>query len=167
MSTKKSNKVSKLVRTTSPQMFQAMQHVSKDAKTIMQHQQGDVVLNRLSKLPKGAVKINSNTKVLQHGEGGHCHRFLDSAVIDYYSGTQSKRDIDAIDNLAGISRITDVGGDIYVDVREPTMLVHGMGPDATYDGMNHGPQFVAPGVYKLDIKREMNIFERAVRQVRD
>jgi hypothetical protein len=98
---------------------------------------GDVILERISKLPKdfhGLEKLKDG--ILAHGElTGHLHQL------------QGK----------GFDLRTNTDGLKFLHVFEPTPLKH----------QEHAPIIVPPGEYKIGIQREYDPFAKRARQVVD
>lgn len=93
-------------------------------KTLVVARQGDVPLLRVSALPKGAVEVKPENKVvLALGEvTGHHHRFED--VLEH-------RDAPKV-------RVFDFGAERFIQVMERTVLLH----------EEHAGIPVEPGIYR-------------------
>lgn len=91
----------------------------------MQARQGDVLLEKVSMIPTGAVEVkpDNGDVVLAYGEvTGHKHRicrFMDTGALP--------------------ARLFDVGNMRFLDVSEPTDLVH----------EEHATVSLQPGIYKV------------------
>jgi len=112
----------------------------------MYYQQGDVLLKRVNKLPEGLTEIKD--LVLQHGETtGHKHQFAGNAAVKIYAKPRTQTEL----------RITEIDGEKYIQVLEPSALSH----------EEHKTINVEPGIYQLDIVREYDYEKDEVRRVID
>lgn len=101
-------------------------------------QQGDVLLKKVSAVPVGAKKratVGGRYVVAEGETTGHAHALVASEAVEMY-----ERD-----------------GVLYLNVKEPTSLVH----------EEHDTQTVEPGIYEVGIVREVDPFTEEVRSVRD
>lgn len=109
-------------------------------------QQGDILLKRISKLPKGAKKIPG--KVLQLGEvTGHKHQFDGNAAVEIWVDPQ----------FAGKETSITPDEGKFVIVGDTAYLKH----------EEHKPVEVPPGVYQVDIVREFDYDAMEARRVVD
>lgn len=120
-------------------------------KQINYLQQGDVLLYKLDKLPKGLKKIKGKT--VAYGEStGHNHTFYDDTVcvaekFDHTTGAGSKH----------VNLFEDEMKTIYAEILAPVFLRH----------QEHKPIEFKPGIYKIGIVREYDHFEKLARKVVD
>jgi hypothetical protein len=101
-----------------------------------QFRQGDVLLTRVERMPKGLtpVPLEAGRVVLAHGEvTGHAH---------------------AIDGeVAALFERSGIGGERYIDVKAPANLVH----------EEHGTVALEPGIYAVTRQREHDLAGEARR----
>ena len=100
--------------------------------------QGDLMLQRISALPSGLVRVESENggHVVAHSESGHDH--VITAVKD-----RDKEDV------VEMYRLPEEIYECFLLVKEPTPLVHNKtGPDA------HKPLMVPPGIFKVRRQRQ-------------
>ena len=112
----------------------------------MQMRQGDVFLKSVARIPAGAVevKLDNGEVVLAYGEvTGHKHRichFMDTGALP--------------------ARLFEAGDMRFLDVQEPTNLVH----------EEHATVALQPGVYKVSkfgIGTQREYSPEAIRSVAD
>ena len=124
--------------------------MKKEAKKIVLRQ-GDVSLHPIDALPKEAKLARDN--VLALGETtGHEHRFECAEQVVY----------------------TDAAGNKYVQLLAPAKLVHDFAgqhgvtvQEQAQKEDKHLVLDVKPGVYAVQIERELDVFTDAIRQVAD
>lgn len=100
-------------------------------------QQGDVLINRITDLPSGVVKIDKKTRgyVLAEGETtGHAH-VVNSDDVEMY----------------------ERNGVLYLSVMEAATLVH----------EEHSSIVLEPGTYEIGIVQEVDPFTEQIRKVID
>jgi len=123
------------------------------------YQQGDVLLKKVSALPKEAKKIKG--KVLQESEiTGHHHHFKGNAAVDLYQ---------TLETPTNDKTITPNFGK-FIIVKEMSDLFHGKGFDATPAALNRGDHdaiSIPPGIYEIDIVREYDFDANEVSRVVD
>ena len=105
------------------------------------HQQGDVLLRSLSKLPKTAkvVPAEDGKVILARGEvTGHNHALLEQEGVRLYS----------IEELTEEMRAWEVGTGLVLVVEKQLILPTELGHE------EHGPQVIAPGVLHVGAVRE-------------
>lgn len=116
------------------------------ASKLEYYQQGDVLLNRVGKLPNNAKKLN--TAVLQLGEvTGHKHQFLNTTDVEVYVDEQ----------FAGQEMTITPDEGKFVVVFNKTALTH----------EEHKPVIVEPGIYQVDIVREFDYDKMEAARVAD
>lgn len=124
--------------------------------------QGDVILHPLKEMPKEAVLLKENTKVLQHSEvTGHHHQFTVDSDVDLYSVGRMVKE--------GINTITENLGKI-ISVNKPSYIFHGKLFDhVPYQSKtgDHNSFLVDPGLYLVDIVREYDYDYHQTSRVRD
>lgn len=124
--------------------------------------QGDVILRKITELPKGLNEFNGETKILQQSEiTGHHHQFKPTDKVTlFYEGDLEQE---------GVKFITP-NKQKYIKVDEPSMLYHGklftFDPNSNGTG-DHLGQVVEPGLYQVDIVREWNYDYHETRRVID
>lgn len=107
----------------------------------MKFAHGDVILNAVKSIPKGAKPKKGN--VLQEGEHtGHAHRLFPAALVE---------------TKKPAFELFEKDGVIYASVFQTTALRH----------EEHKEILLAPGAYKVGIIREYDPFEKVVRNVMD
>lgn len=112
------------------------------------YQQGDVLLLRVEKIPETMQKVKS--KILQYGEStGHKHQFDANSEVSLFLSRKGAQEFKA----NNFRTITDLAGDKYIEVLAPAVLRH----------ETHGHQLIDPGLYRLDIVREMADNEEVIR----
>lgn len=111
--------------------------------------QGDVLLQRIDKLPEGVKALKD--KILAYGEvTGHSHRFVDSKNINRY----------------------ELDKKLYLEVLKPTLLTHeehnlwkmwnqAIGGYTPYNGV------ILPGVYEQIQEREWDYISEEQKKVID
>lgn len=103
-----------------------------------QIEQGDVVLRRVTAVPKGATE-QKGAIVLARGETtGHAH---------------------VVERIPGIRSYQDTEGRLYIEVPE--------GKTATVRHEEHGAVTLPPGIWERGIAREYDPFAEDARQVAD
>jgi hypothetical protein len=104
-----------------------------------QNQQGDVLLEKIDKLPSGVQKVDTGkTVILAEGETtGHYHGIEDKGVL-LYNGTQGKRYV-------------------HNTTKKAVTLTH----------QEHKPITVDPGIWEIGIVREHDYFQDMERKVVD
>lgn len=103
----------------------------------MLYQQGDVLINKIDKLPDNAIKdkIKKGKWIIAEGEAtGHCHAIAEKEAIVYLKE-----------------------GKKYVITKQGFNITH----------QEHKPITVDPGVYEIGIIREYDPFEDLIRRVQD
>jgi len=107
----------------------------------MYQQQGDVLIKRIDRLPNGdKVKVPcvQGRLVLAEGEAtGHAHEI-------------SGQDIEQVEMFR-------VNGELFLDVKGHVVVRH----------EEHKDQDVSPGIYRVDVVREVDPFTEEVRRIRD
>jgi hypothetical protein len=107
----------------------------------MKFAHGDVILNSVTEIPKGAKLKEGN--VLQHGEHtGHAHRLYPAVEVERGKPT---------------FRLLEKDGTLYAEVTAPTALRH----------EEHKEILLSPGAYRVGIIREYDPFEKVVRNIMD
>lgn len=115
-----------------------MRLLSEEEQVEKIYQQGDVLLKRRDKLPRGTKKRKRAARgwVVAEGEAtGHAHVFEGE----------------------GVELREDERGVIWVKVSERSALKH----------EEHHAQTIAPGVYEVGIVREIDPFSAEIREVMD
>ena len=101
--------------------------------------QGDILLEKIDKLPSQQIqidKIQNQDNIIAHGESGNQHRMNSQVLI--FEDKKTK--------------------DRYIQVlSQETELVH----------QEHEKLQIPQGLYKIRREREYNGFEQSIRQVRD
>ena len=104
-----------------------------------QQQQGDVLIHRLDKLPKG-LKLKTSRQgllILAEGEAtGHSHSVLESEAVSLFE---------------------DADGTLFLKVDSPVEVSH----------QEHNKQMIDKGIYEIGQVVEVDPFEEAVRKVAD
>lgn len=102
----------------------------------MQIQHGDVLLERVKRLPKGATQRERGERlIIMEGEAtGHHHAVEDKT-----------------------STIWEIGGQLYLEVLEPTTIVH----------EEHKPLPIPEGIYRIGQVKEYDYFQEMERRVVD
>ena len=105
---------------------------------------GEVILYPVDSIPEGAKLSNkTNEAIIAHSETGH-HHVLKTKVKE------------------AVKIYTTIDGVNFVDVGDIAELLH------QKTGKNvHTPHKVAPGIYKINLKKEFNYFAGLMQQVRD
>jgi len=113
-------------------------------------QQGDVILNKLDKLPEGLKPIKR--KWVEEGEAtGHYHSFAPVGTGGVTLDTPGKIG----DN---VDIMVDKDGKMFVEVKDKPA-------DLTHD--EHATIAVEPGIYEVRKVREMDHLQGVVREVKD
>lgn len=102
---------------------------------------GEVLLKPISELPKEAtLEKETNREIVAHSETGHHHVLTAPRPFKVYSWD----------------------GERYLEVPELSTLLHEKtGKDA------HAPHEVVPGIYKVNIKKHFDYFQKKMAEVRD
>lgn len=101
------------------------------------YRHGDLAIKPLKELPQGLKKLNSN--IVMSGEAtGHHHRLLERTNNQF-------------------SIMEDVNGNKYLQINEPTDLVH----------EEHKTITIEKGIYLVDREEEYDYFEETIKQVQD
>ncbi len=110
-----------------------------------QFRQGDVLIERVSKIPKAAAKQKKIKRIiLAHGEvTGHHHALETHDPADWWKTPEDK-----------VSK-TGLAGEIFLDVPEGGVVTH----------QEHATIALAPGKYKVTRQREYS--PEAIRNVAD
>lgn len=109
------------------------------------YQQGDVLLKKVTKLPKGLKRLKTN--VLAEGETtGHFH-----AVVP--RETEHRR----LDTFPGFKLLQAENGDRYIQLTEPAEVKH----------QEHHTIQLDPGLYQIDLVREFEYDANETRRVVD
>ena len=107
------------------------------------YQQGDLLLRRLEKLPKGEIKVLAKSRlVLAHGENGHSH------VVE--------------DDEADLIQI---GEQIIMRLNSPVTVKHQ--EHNAPDSLLPEPERLAPGIWEIGRVKEFDWFSKMQRQVID
>jgi hypothetical protein len=107
-------------------------------------QQGDVILNRITELPKKAVRKNKskNKLTLAYGEAtGHSHVITDPFVEMY-----------------------EHEGVLYLSTPKQSTLNH---VDTLGKQAEHNPVTIQDGIWRIGIVREYDAFSEEVRRIQD
>ncbi len=109
-------------------------------KQIVRH--GEVILKPISELPKGvSLEKESKSYIVAHSETGH-HHVLTTDLSKF--------------------KVYTLKGDTYLEVPELSNLIHQKtGNDV------HAPHKIAPGFYKVNIKKHFDYFKKSLERVRD
>ena len=110
----------------------------------LQLRQGDVFLQRIGKLPAGAVEVPNERGriVLAHGEvTGHAHAIADH--VETVGATAAAEIAEALIARCK-AKLYEHGGDRYLVVDEPVNLTH----------EEHSPHIIPPGVYEIPVQVE-------------
>ncbi len=109
-------------------------HISTGNPNHRQH--GDVLLDKVNKLPNGASKQKRNGRlIVMDGEAtGHAHAIEDKT-----------------------STIWELKGELYLEVTEPTTIVH----------EEHKPIDIPEGIYKIGRVKEYDYLQEMERHVID
>jgi len=105
----------------------------------MKLQQGDVLLNRVKSIPKGATKVKPGNRGYVVAEGemtGHAHCF---------------------EAVAGTEMFKDSEGNLYMSLLSPQKIKH----------EEHKHIEVPAGKYKIGIVKEVDPFADEIHKVRD
>lgn len=101
--------------------------------------QGDLLITRITELPKAIDRVPDWDGVLAHSETGH-HHVIDRDVTEMY-------------------RLPDEIYESFIVVREPTELKHLRGWDT------HEPIVFEPGIYR--VRRQREYTPQGMRRVED
>lgn len=109
---------------------------------------GDVIIRKLDKLPDDFESMQVEKEpVLAYGEvTGHSHRLFRMAE----SG-------DIGSSAPHILLKTAPSGKKYIDIKESVVCRH----------QEHDPRVINPGIYEVEIQRELDPFTEIIRQVQD
>ena len=100
------------------------------------YQQGDVLIKKIDKLPKGLVPLS--TKVLQKGETtGHMHQFATDAFVSVFKLVANENTPEKT-----------------ITLNEQKFIV--VGDNAILRHEEHRPITIEPGIYEIDIVREFD-----------
>lgn len=102
-----------------------------------QIQQGDVLLKRIPKLPRGCSEVSrkSGQLIIAEGEAtGHRHVITDEGA-----------------------RLLELKGELYLEVATPVVIHHD----------EHKPLDILPGIYQVGRAEEHDYIQDMERQVRD
>lgn len=105
---------------------------------------GEVILKPVSTLPNNVtLKESTNKAIIAHSETGH-HHVLQTKV------------------KKSVKIYTTLDGETFVEVGDIAQLLH------KKTGKNvHKTHTVAPGLYKINLKKEFNYYEGLMKTVRD
>lgn len=108
------------------------------------NQHGDVILEKISELPKNAKKVNDlrNGFILERGEGVHTHELRGVGK-----------------ELSKVCDVYEDGDIIFLHVKK--------GESVELDHEEHGVQTLGEGIYKKDIEREFDYEKEVERKVID
>lgn len=109
-------------------------------KKLKMYIQGEVILKQIEKLPSNLPEKN-HKGIAAYGETGNAHQFVEGNY-----------------NLYGTIPSTQK----WLEVVEPTKLVHGLG-----GAQGHETLQIEPGVYEIYPQNEIDIIDRKVRTVLD
>lgn len=109
---------------------------------LMLYRQGDVLFQRISKLPPGKRTKRNNATVAYGEVTGHSHAL---AVEDRKA-----------------AEVLEIGGGLYVRVSQKGLCIDG---GATFVHEEHAPVTLPPGSYEVTIQREYS--PEAIRNVID
>lgn len=108
-----------------------------------QYRQGDVLLERVEKIPVGAKKVKE--QIIAHGEtSNHCHRATD--------------DVDVLETEEG---------EKFLSVSKTGKLEHVLVSNPNTWTEEHQPINLPAGKYRVIQQREYDPYEEAIRNVRD
>jgi hypothetical protein len=112
-------------------------HFSKNRRSTMKKQQGDVIIRNVTEIPDGAVRVKRTLKgfVLAEGEAtGHAHRIVEHGAELY-----------------------EKDGILYIKVEKPVQVKH----------EEHKPITLTEGIYRVGHVREYDPFKEEARRIVD
>jgi hypothetical protein len=114
----------------------------------MMYRQGDVLLEKVVKIPSDSIVHDT---LLVRGEGRNHGHFIQGSDLDIIRAESDDQ----------VKLVTH-----YLDVRTEAMLEHLLIDSAIWTG-EHAPIIIPPGKYRVIKQREFDPYAKAIRAVRD